>query len=550
MIESRWERVRALEKVSIALIFVYSFFGIFMMAIAPRVPYADAWRFLANFLIRGFPRDVLTPDNGHHELIPNVIRVTELHLLHANQLLQITSGIGFLLAALWIGWRIIRELPTSAARVAGMLALVLGLLWLGNERALSHANETVHAYSIVFFMMLGMSFLMVDRPSPWRLIGASLCGLMSAFCFGSGIAVFAAFAAVLFFGRGDIKSWLILFSGAGLTLWLLHLTGSSSGALIFAPGRQLYAFVSWLSGPAIYVGWPVLDPPVSNNLPGRLQFIGGLMGQMYQAAFGSVMLPQLPQLCLGALGIAWYGTEVWRAWRRPTPVSRMGVGLASFSLAVAGLIAIVRYPYFLAHPDQLLAPRYIVWSSLFWCGLLVAMIGRSRAWSRGPQVVLLFALILLPSELWMWRLADGMRITAERNAVAATMGIVDGTEGHGESQPGDIAKALPLLKAEGAAMFALPEARLLGQALVDGTHVRVATRDEEVVPVENLIGPTGRKIVFSAKVDQDRLLLVDPDGVVRGIAMRDATKRRNHWVGWMSGQAPLGPPTVFALSDN
>lgn len=45
-------------------------FGLFAMLHAPKVPYADAWRFLTDFLSEPFPRNVLGLGNGHVEQVP------------------------------------------------------------------------------------------------------------------------------------------------------------------------------------------------------------------------------------------------------------------------------------------------------------------------------------------------------------------------------------------------------------------------------------------------------------------------------------------------
>src|SRR3546814_8352724 len=69
-----------------------------MWWLSPRVPYADAWRFLGHFLQAPFPYDILAPDNGHHELLPNAVRVLELHAFAAQQWLQVVVGLVLALA--------------------------------------------------------------------------------------------------------------------------------------------------------------------------------------------------------------------------------------------------------------------------------------------------------------------------------------------------------------------------------------------------------------------------------------------------------------------
>ena len=55
--------------------------GLAILWLSPRVPYADAWRFLARFLRLSASSSVFTPDNGHYELLPNLVRVLDCVLL-------------------------------------------------------------------------------------------------------------------------------------------------------------------------------------------------------------------------------------------------------------------------------------------------------------------------------------------------------------------------------------------------------------------------------------------------------------------------------------
>src|SRR3546814_11047074 len=82
-----------------ALTLLYALAGVAAMWwLSPRVPYADAWRFLGHFLQAPFPYDILAPDNGHHDLLPNAVRVLELHAFAAQQWLQVVVGLALALA--------------------------------------------------------------------------------------------------------------------------------------------------------------------------------------------------------------------------------------------------------------------------------------------------------------------------------------------------------------------------------------------------------------------------------------------------------------------
>src|SRR5690606_15651085 len=171
-----------------------------MWWLSPRVPYADAWRVPGHFRQASFPQDILAPDNGHHEVLPNAVRVLELHAFGAGQWLQVVIGITLALATVLVFALGIRGLADARAKAVALLAVVLGVFWLGNVRALAHGNESVHAYCVTLFLAIGLLALAKARSGRGGTVDAALaaaCGLGAAFSFGSGIACFAAFAAVL-----------------------------------------------------------------------------------------------------------------------------------------------------------------------------------------------------------------------------------------------------------------------------------------------------------------------------------------------------------------
>src|SRR3546814_531849 len=152
---------------------------------------------------------ILAPDNGHHELLPNAVRVLELNAFAAQQWLQVVVGIALALATVLVFARGIRGIADSRAKAAALLALVLGVSWLGNIRALAHGNESVHAYWVTLFLAIGLHALSKARTGRGGIVDAALaaaCGLAAAFSFGSGIACFVAFAALLLLRRAPRRA--------------------------------------------------------------------------------------------------------------------------------------------------------------------------------------------------------------------------------------------------------------------------------------------------------------------------------------------------------
>ncbi len=545
-------RTRGLALAARALALLYALAGVAAMWwLSPRVPYADAWRFLAHFLQAPFPQDILAPDNGHHEVLPNLVRVFELHAFAAGQWLQVAVGIALALATVLAFARGARAIADRPARSAALLAVVLGVFWLGNVRALAHGNESVHAYAVTLLLALGVHAVARGRGGAEGTLDAALaaaCGLAAAFSFGSGIACFAGFAAVLALRRAPWRQWAVLGAGLVLTLALLQADGGAGATPAFAPLRQGGLLLRWLSGPFVYAAWPLLDPQVAAQVPvAAARAPAQALARAYSDAFGPALLARWPQSLLGLAGLCWLAALAWRAWRGRAVAALPGLALACFAAATGAMIAVVRLGYFDAHPEQLLAPRYVVWSSLFWAGLLLAAIAQARRPARALLATVAVAVALLPSQLWMAKLGSNMRGVAERTALAAAVGVVDPGLPLGETVPAELAAALPPARAAGVSVFAWPEQRLLGQAPAPGALRLLDARAMRVAPVDNRFGGRGRRVSFLLDdAPAGRLLLLDGDGVARGLAMRDGG--RGEWVGWMQGGATSAPPRVAMLA--
>src|SRR3546814_15701376 len=76
---------------------------------------------------------------------------------------DLVVGIALALATVLVFARGIRGIADSRAKAAALLALVLGVSWLGNIRALAHGNESVHAYWATLFLRIGFHALSKAR---------------------------------------------------------------------------------------------------------------------------------------------------------------------------------------------------------------------------------------------------------------------------------------------------------------------------------------------------------------------------------------------------
>lgn len=506
---------------------------------APRVPYADGWRFLGYFAREPFPRDVLMADNGHFEVIPNLVRVMEMHLFGADQSLQVVVGMVLLAATLAMAWHWLKALPVQATRAAAMLVVVMGLCWMGNVRALAHANESVHAYAITLSLVLGIGALSRERrPGAGEALLAVLCGIVATTSFGSGIACFLAFLVVACLRRATWPAIAVLLGGTVLAYLLLRLAGAGA-----TPGRvtlhEVDLVLRWLGAPWLYTIWPAVDPAIAERVPtGFARSVAVALARGWEATFGPAMLARWPQAAFGIVGIALLSGLTWRSFRRQDAgrARLLGIGLAWFAVAVAVMVAVVRTSYFDRYPEQLMALRYVVWSSLFWCGLGLALVAGATRGGRALSVVLVIGALLLPSQAWMLQIAESMRRVSAQTAVAAAVGVLEPDLRTGETVPAELKRALPSLREADVAVFAWPETALLGAPAPEGMR-DVTLHDVVVERVDNLLGAPGRRLhANTSGAVPERLLLVDGDGIVRGLAIPDPAAGVDAWIGWMAGE--------------
>lgn len=526
-----------------------------MFALSPKVLYADPWRFTARFLTTPWPWKVLQADNGHRELFPNLVRMLELEWLQANQWLQIAVGAALACATVAVLARgIRRESASDPARVAALFFVVAGVFWLGNERSLAHGNESVHAYLVTFCLAAGC-WLLSDQSadaSPKRLTMAVLLGMIATFSFGSGIACFAGYVVVLLLRRAPWRSVGVL-AAAAIMAAALHLALGNAGAGSAIDGTslgQVPQLLRWLSAPFVYAAWPLLDSNAAAQIP-----VAGardaclFLARGFEDLFGPVQTAVLPNTLLGIGGVFWLLLSSHATWRRPQALrmERVALGIAWFALTVGVLVCVSRAGYFVQYPQQVVAPRYVPWSSLFWSGLAMTTVLR---WQPSKPTycavwALLAAVLLAPSQVWMAMLAYRTQSLAELNAVGAAVGVIGENAELGENIASEIATALPLLRRSGTAMFAWRETRVMGEFLPADAQA-VVVKNLRLAPVANRLGPPGYAVAFELEISPcSRLVLAGRAGKVFGMAVRSG--RTVHWQGWARQQSSA--PSLFALCE-
>ncbi len=515
-----------------------------MWLLSPRVPYADSWRFLDHFLATPFPANVLAADNGHREVLPNAVRVVELHWCDANQLLQTSVGLALALLFVVLVWRTILPLP-AAVRAAAAVVLAAGVFWLGNGRKLAHGSEALHLFAVLCCLLGGLRALAAPAARAREMVAAAALALVATFCFGSGLACFPAFAAVAVLQRRPWTHQLPLAGAALLALPGLLGGGDGTWPSAWSAGFAGELLLRLLGAASAWVFSPLLDPAHAARLPGgTLAALAGTVAVPAHAAFGPAASARWPAVAFGTLGLVWLAAASWRARARGAPaVAMIGLGLAWFATACMAMVAVLRLEYFVRHPEQITTQRYLPWSMLAWTGLLLARVATTTP-RRALVAALLFAVVLLPSSVWTGRYAWKQRATAELTAAGAAVGVLDRDFPLEETVESELLHVLPALRAARTSVFAWREVAWLGEPLPAGAP-REVLADVTVERVDNVFGPPGSRVSFRADgAGGDRLLVAGPDGRACGIVVR--LPFSPWWRGWMLGTAAPGALTAAA----
>jgi hypothetical protein len=523
-----------------------------VIAVSPRVPFADAWRHYARLLDTPFPASVFVADNGHPEVFANLVRLASLQWLRGDDDVQIGIGLALALASLGvllgIVWRT-RELPSSTRAVAAFV-LSLGVFWLGNARVLLHDSESLHAYSVLLCLASAIALTLNQHTqssgSLARVGAATVLCFSASFNFGSGVASFAMLLALLFMQRASLRSFLVVAAGLLLTLLCYRLLDGGSGASwSLHPVEQTGLALRWLAAPLIYLFWPFVDPVAAAALPHPFDGVGAI-ARAWTRLFGDVHGSAVPQMVAG-LGLVFMVTRATLRVRRQrgesNDIERLGLALAWFGMGIAGLIALTRLDYFADHPLQLYAPRYLPWSNLAWAGLLTAAVAKRGSSRMSFVLVATVGVLALAAEGGMLKVMQHQREDAEDTALAAVVGVWPDESGRSENDPRDTRAGADALRRVAAGPFAWPEAASIAHEVpANARRVSVRWLDTETLLDET--GPTGMRlqaVIAEPRCAGDRLLVVEGGRVV-GLLRR---RQDRQWRGVVRGVVPVESLQVF-----
>ena len=561
------ERAAQICAVLAALIFFVS--GIVYLCLGHwTVTHLDYWRIYNFCLNHTWLESALLKHNGHSLFFPSFFWLTDLRFFHGSQEPLFFAGLVLLLVTvallLILVWR--DETVGLTAKAMATLVVIVGNFWMA--RAPITASGGFNSICSLAMASATLAVLLLPKMcirSAWSSLATLIvvcAGFVASFSFGTGLAIWPTLLLLAWCLRLPWRSFVPLgiAAVAAMVIYQLLPPHSKGHGVIQTAGSAGLALVTQLcrlaGSPFFYAasGWH--ENPLSA-----------------EAAQSSIL-----SLWCGAAGLAIAVVAmVLTLIRRDLTKSSLkliGMALVTFNFVAMGLVIGGRANHFRALPFEVAAARYLFWSTLFWTGLLLMAVqcAESKLWLRWPVYLVALA---LPVLAFPEHYRDGLnarwgREAAEWSAVSLVNGVRDEqlarpVLGHlelGYRVAGQLRVRRLDMFADGLQdWIGLEEANLFGgrhkpEKLKGQCAVTALVHCDNGAPAARVVGQASSQ---GGRVPET-LVIVDPTGVIRGVARSSTTSRfisrvfylgkvQNNFLGYIRDYNPRLRYTVCSADD-
>lgn len=519
------------------------------------VTHLDYWQIYDFCLNHTWLESSLQKFGEHLIFFPSFFWLADLRYFHGNQLPLFLAGLTllFLTVALLLIpiWR--DETAGLTAKMIATLIVFVGNFWMARSPIIASGGFNVICSLVMIgtlVAILALPKMCVTSGSMWPatliMVGA---GFVASFSFGTGLAIWPTLLVLAWCLRLPWRSFVLLGIATVTTILIYqqvppHLAAYTTDQATASAGLTFVVRLCRLAGsPFFYAASAWHETPLS-----------------FEAARASVL-----SLWCGGIGLtfAMVATAFTIIRRDVTKSSLKLIGMALVIFNLVAMIIVVAGNLLrgAGFESEILRPRYLFWTTLFWTGLLLVAIQctETRQWLRWPVWVVAFALPVLafPAHYKTGLNTRWARYLAESAATSLVNGVRD------EQQvkilwlwPKQVYRTAQQLRVRRLDMFAdgmqdwigmKEEAlfggrhkreKLQGQAAVtaliqcdDGTPAarvlgkvtkeRHVTRFERwaITPMSWIVGQEIKQRGITAKT----LVILDGAGIVRGVARSSST---------------------------
>ena len=494
--------------------------------------------------------------NNHSLFFPSLLWLADLRFFRGDQLPLFIAGAALLVitASLLLTpvWH--DKTVGLTAKIMSTLVVIVGNFWMGRATITTSGgfnceNSLAMAAAALAFLLLPTMCARPTRSLPATVI-VVCAGFVASFSCAEGLATWPTLVLLAWCLRPPRYS-LELLTLAGLTAAIIF---------ILLPPHDLY---------------PLLATFFSRSLPsmvyGSVVWLCRLLGSPFSHAVFAwwpnkfyVHLVKSSGLAeaSGAVGLVLALLVILlQIVRRNTEKSSLeftGVALIAFSLFAMALVVIGRTDYFHFPPSKVFGhPGYFFWSTLFWSGLLLVAIRRaeSKQWLRWPIYLAALALpvLVFPKHYKEGLFRRQIRSEAESSATSLVngvrcderqIGILSGAVGRAEA----VYHRAEELRARRLDMFAdglqdwigLGDTDLFGgrqkpEGLKGWCGVVALGQCDNGAPAARVLGQVSKHRSLIPKT----LVIVDPTGVVRGVAHSSSTSQFINYAFYLGKLSPL-----------
>ena len=493
------------------------------------VTFQDYWLIYDTCLEHSWLESALIKINNQSVFFPSFIWLADLRFAHGNQELLFFAGMVLLFgtASLLVipFWR--DRTISLTTKLEASLVVTVATFWMGRASITTSGGfncicSMAVGGAVTAILCLGNAQTGSTQSLRWyfAVIGFAF---LASFSFGTGLAVWPTLLVLGLSLRLSWRSIGVIFVG-GLAAFVIYFllpgqtgrgTSPSMAASLLPMGGKILRYLCMLIGAPFLssqVAWSSVK--ISNELAATSLFcflcgLGGLV------CAGLVVAPRILRRNLPR-----------------SPVQIAAIGLVLFSLFVMVFIVLGRVEHFRTHPFELLAPRYLFWSSLFWAGLMLTLIlaVSTAKWLHWPVLVVTLAVPILAFPLHYkeglhWRHAQYL-------AECAATSLINDVRDEKQTKilfrdPEQVYRLAPKLRAERLDMFAAGYQDLIGQreiALFGGRRgsegfegkfeVKGLVKDADDKTAAKVTGWSLKREGMTPTV----VVLIDSEGVICGVA--------------------------------
>lgn len=491
----------------------------------------DFWRIYDFALNYSWLGSAVFKYNNHSIFFPALLWLLDLRFFHGQQLMLFVTSLVLLLlstALLLIPvWRVWREDFTRTCLAT--LAVIFGSFWMGRAMITTSGGFSCIASMVTLGAAVAfplLSRMRLENPAYWRttilIISAAY---LASFSFGTGLALWPTLWLLGWSMRLPRRSLMILLFASLVVLIIYRLLPPPDNNLVFRASADSPGLLSVasLKNLCLLIGAPLLYS-IAAWKGTRITL------ELLQTSDG-IWLAGVAGLIFS---IAVLVRRLIRRDLQGDNIEFIGVALIAFSLCTIILVVSGRVLHFQKVPLDVVAPRYLFWSSLFWTGVVLTMISAAHPeWLRWPCALFVFAIAIGGwqehyAEGFHWRYA---RYLADEGATSLINGVFDPNRMLAPTiEQAD--SVVPQLRALRLDMFADGLHEWIGQPLARlfrNSHNEPAFRGRAAA--ERLVG--GRDQAHAVKVvgqldlqgTARNLVIVDQQGTVVGIARVFITNR-------------------------